>query len=588
MRFLLGALLFLLASPVAAQDRYDEMLGQVEKVRGHRFLRKVPWTVHERQEVREQIRGDVSTTAAGDDERGMALFFETLGMAPRGFDLRETVVGVYGESIAGRYSPEKKEFYVVSAGGAPTDQFTLEDVTAVHELTHALQDQIFGLEAMQERIGEGNTDQSLGLKSLIEGEAELVALGSILIQSGMGLDDLPHQRGRMKGSHKLPLEGVPLVLRRYLTFPYEEGADLVEAVRRAGGWELVDQMWKDPPLTSEQVIHPERYLGSRDFPTQITLNLPDVIEDYSLWMEDTGGEFMVRCFLEQHLGAEAAVQPAEGWGGDLLRVYGRGEEALVVWFINWDSPGDALAFTKAARTALAKTPVSMAENLGRGNTVLMAGATPAIQKSVLKLLDQVTLQKKEVTVAVKRGGPQAGKSSVTGKSSAAGKRSEADARAGTKPGPLFFEGVDGFTSLVHGFTIPLPTEWGIDRDQISPMLPLMLVRATGQARAAFHVIKLPKDVNAAAPSPEAVVREMESELGPTLRVFRVTGTRPLKLGSERFLEVMADGHPLKFSVFRGEVLGRTYTVLLAADPGSYSQARTELVASLQKMKFKEP
>src|SRR5207248_1845820 len=53
-------------------------------------------------------------------------------------------------------------------------------------------------------------------------------------------------------------------------FPYQEGAAFVTQLYQNGGWNTVDAAFKNPPRSTEQVLHPAHYF-SGDAPKRIQL-----------------------------------------------------------------------------------------------------------------------------------------------------------------------------------------------------------------------------------------------------------------------------------------------------------------------------
>jgi hypothetical protein len=139
-----------------------------------------------------------------------------------------------------------------------------------------------------------------------------------------------------------------MLLREVLLFPYLSGAEHVRQYksRRGGGWPF-DSL----PVSTEQILHAEKFFGVRDDPTTVTL--PPLRSGKAVYEGDLG-EFETRVFLYQHTRAQAgSVAAAAGWDGDryvLVSLPGGGE--ALVWVSVWDSAIDAAEFVDALDLAV--------------------------------------------------------------------------------------------------------------------------------------------------------------------------------------------------------------------------------------------
>jgi hypothetical protein len=98
------------------------------------------------------------------------------------------------------------------------------------------------------------------------------------------------------------------------------------------------------------VLHPERYLGSREAPSEIVV--PDLADDLGAGWEtlhrDTLGEFVIALYLAQQLRQETAWQAADGWDGDNIVAWEHeGGDQVLVWRTLWASTAEAAEFERA-------------------------------------------------------------------------------------------------------------------------------------------------------------------------------------------------------------------------------------------------
>jgi hypothetical protein len=150
------------------------------------------------------------------------------------------------------------------------------------------------------------------------------------------------------------LERTPPIIVESANFPYDAGVGFVNALYEQGGNAAVDAAFIDPPRSTEQVIHPERYL-ERDAPTAV--RLPDLSETlgggWRELSEDTLGEFGIIVLLTgpENGGEafEAALPKAAGWDGDRYALYAHDGREVLLWRSVWDSAKDARQFAAALR-----------------------------------------------------------------------------------------------------------------------------------------------------------------------------------------------------------------------------------------------
>ena len=275
-----------------------------------------------------------------------------LGLLPAGSSLRELTLDLQAGQVAGYYSPDQDELFVVNRSGAALG--AAERVTYAHEFTHQLQDQhvdlgSLGLDAPDQ------SDRAQAILALIEGDA--VSAQSAWMAGNLTPRELGELLAVALGPASLEaLQRAPRYLRETALFPYEDGFSFVSRLLAEGGYGAVDAAYGDPPDSTEQVLHPDKYLR-REAPIQVAI--PEGIAG-SLgggWVEagrDTLGELLLRIWLREGgvTVAEARAATA-GWGGDrLILLRGPDEEIGIGLITAWDSAAEASEFSAAASTAV--------------------------------------------------------------------------------------------------------------------------------------------------------------------------------------------------------------------------------------------
>jgi hypothetical protein len=263
----------------------------------------------------------------------------TLGLVSQSESVTQILLDVLTEQVIGVYNQDDKAMYLVTND---TGQFGAEEKTTfAHEFTHALQDQYFDLTTLAPKHPD-NDDRALAIQALTEGDAVLIQ--RLWAQEKLSQDELT-QLGQSGSSSKLI--SAPSFLRDQLLFPYSDGFNFVRQMYQSGGgYAGVDDVFRNPPDSTAQILHPEKYRGHTR-PTEVSL--PDLSQG-SLgdgWREINSnvlGELDIRLMLSQLTDSAHGVRGSGGWAGDRWELLEKdGHQALVVSTV-WDTPNDASNF----------------------------------------------------------------------------------------------------------------------------------------------------------------------------------------------------------------------------------------------------
>jgi len=304
----------------------------VEQVRGLRARRPIALRLADTGQFHRLLnRNQRSDTA---QITGAAATLTALGLVPAGFDLHRAVGTLLDNAVVGFYDPHSHQLVV--RGGAPTP-FTR--VTMAHELTHALQDQAFNLA----RFDSLRDEASSAVTALIEGDAVRVE------QAYYRALPTGDQESYRAEARRLVNEGDPgpaaAVLEDLLVFPYEYGPPFVAALLARGGNAIVDATFRDPPTTTEQILHPQLYF---DRQPAIAVVAPPAAGK----VVDRGqlGEFGLRLVLHGAMSDTIADMAAAGWGGDRYVTWRAGGRDHCAVRIAMDSEQDAIDLAAALAT----------------------------------------------------------------------------------------------------------------------------------------------------------------------------------------------------------------------------------------------
>jgi hypothetical protein len=155
--------------------------------------------------------------------------------------------------------------------------------------------------------------------------------------------------GLEAGNLSLPAD-TPEIIGAELLFPYEAGMTFVTALVAAGGWQAVDAAFANPPVSTEQILHPEKYIAG-EMPIAVTLVESSTRLGGEWEQAKTGvlGEFYLARFLDQQLASRQANAAAAGWGGDAYTVYQHKTSGAYVLTLKiaWDTAAEATEFVTA-------------------------------------------------------------------------------------------------------------------------------------------------------------------------------------------------------------------------------------------------
>ncbi len=319
------------------------VLKETSALRELGILRPVKSGAQSRAEIERMIIRNLKEQTTPAEMHATEAVLKKLGLVPQDFQYQPFVINLLTEQVAGYYDPKTQQFFLA-------DWIELEGQKPVmaHELTHALQDQHFNLRRF-EKWPKGDSDAQLAAHALIEGDATLAMtvymarnpLVALAFMKSFGAAGTPSEQFKQ----------APRAIRDTLIFPYEKGAEWATQLYKRGGWKLISQAFNKLPLSSEQILHPEKYFAY-EMPVKVTLpELGSVLGagwkriDY-----DVNGEWGLYLILDEFLQTPSETKrAAAGWGGDRYTLY-EGPEVGDILFAQmtvWDTENDAREFFEA-------------------------------------------------------------------------------------------------------------------------------------------------------------------------------------------------------------------------------------------------
>lgn len=271
--------------------------------------------------------------------------YAALGLIPPLDPLPLPDVAAQAAQVSALYLPAGQQIMLVAGRGpaSPEDELGL-----AHALAHAFQDQAFDVEGLSPC--RPTTDAALALRALVEGDAVLTTAAYAGVASDPGEVE---RLGRMAAGAEEPTYAALVgeaAYERLRAFPYADGARLIAALYAGGGWQAVNQAYARLPCSTEQVLHPEKYVGRE--PVQ-EIALPDLGpvlgEGWVQVKRDTLGELLIGLHLAAYLEDEGlAWGAADGWAGDIFALWqSEAGEQLLVWRTAWDNREEAEVFERS-------------------------------------------------------------------------------------------------------------------------------------------------------------------------------------------------------------------------------------------------
>lgn len=400
----------LVVAPAVAQDdatelpegfnkkmaaKVAEVIDEVHPVRGLPPAEDVAYEAIDSDEFLVRLEAAMAEQYTPEEMQAEEDLYKRLGLIGPKKDLEALTLKLFDQQALAQYEPETKTFTFV---GPVKKIGPLEAIIVAHEYGHALQDQAFDLDAFYD-LDIDQADQIWARAALVEGDATAVMYDWAARELKLS-DLLEVSAEALTQQDANKLDRLPDILTRPLEFAYIDGYAFVNALRGRGDWKTVNAAFSDPPVSTEQILHPELYPDERP----VEIELPDIAAQLGPgWVasyEQTLGEMQTHVWLaDGKKGADLFpalpaqlpnAEAAAGWGGDrLVSLDGPDGAWAVVWQTEWDSNADQAEFRRAAKKAIKDLPgAHRANNLdvvgGLSSPVLVLVADSDATKAALE------------------------------------------------------------------------------------------------------------------------------------------------------------------------------------------------------------
>jgi len=295
---------------------------------------------------------EMADALAGEELRGLSRLAIAGGLLPEGTDLATLAASFTAASAGATYSPLHKRVLILAGQGA--DAPAKDESLLTHEYVHALQDQHFDLLQLL-AARPFNFDRSEAAFAVVEGDAMNVQRRreqGEAVWSRRALEEIGRSEDARFDEYRKEIGAFfpPLLIETFI-FRYRDGTRFVETVRRQSGARGIDELFRHPPVSSEQILHPDKYFAG-ETPREVTLDEASfAANSWKLAAATPLGELGVRGLLLKSLKTTEATRAAAGWGGDRAYLFERAKSTpLFVWKTRWDTFAEATEFFVAYNT----------------------------------------------------------------------------------------------------------------------------------------------------------------------------------------------------------------------------------------------
>jgi len=321
---------------IAAAMRADigVIMLDVEESRGLPFLEIPTVTILDEADFTARVRSTLEEDLDQEEIAGDQTIFELLGMLDGSTDLYQLIIDLSTEQVLGFYDPDEGELVVpVSVDGITP----LQEMTIAHELVHALSDQHFDFnDVYEDRLDNGTGDDASSILGLVEGDA---TYQQFLFLETMDPSSAAEAVLESLSFDTSVLDSSPMWIQRDLAFPYEHGLVFTGFLVTEGGLKAVDEAYLDLPVSTEQILHPEKYLRSEG-PSELSTLSVD-LEGWELFDQATFGEWGIRLLLMDALLPGEMTQAAAGWGNDTYSAFLTDTDSAIAWTYEGETIEDA-------------------------------------------------------------------------------------------------------------------------------------------------------------------------------------------------------------------------------------------------------
>jgi hypothetical protein len=284
-------------------EEINGVLNELSDITGFHVRKQLPFELITRDQVNQYLKEQIRKSVKPDEIRAEEVTLKKFGFVPANFDLKQTTIDLLTEQAAAFYDFRRKKLFI-----SDWATVNMRDAALIHELGHALADQNFSIRKFTDK-GPDNSESSMAREAVVEGQANWLMLEVGARRAGKTLADPQTARefletGSDSQQSDYPVfNNAPLYLRRTLMFPYDEGEKFQQAVFLRDGKAAFERVFRDPPISTAQIEHPDRYFEHTPLAAPV---LPKPIKHAKEFVEGSMGELETRILIEQYVDAATA------------------------------------------------------------------------------------------------------------------------------------------------------------------------------------------------------------------------------------------------------------------------------------------
>jgi hypothetical protein len=364
-----------------------EIQAEVAELRGQPFKRSVAVKITDKEGFIGYATKRMNEMAGPERLAAEETIAKMLGLVPPSMDLMAVTMSLLEDQVGGFYDPASNAFYLMETftGG-------VAKVILAHELTHALDDQLYDIDGTLAKYFD-DRDRSAAYMAVVEGSGTAV-MSQWTMSHISEIDPRDLAKAATMGSDSL--ESAPAVVWKPLLAAYTQGQSFLQkGYRRLKRTEelsmaqVTQRAFQDPPRSTEQILHPEKYWDPEKLDEPKALPEPaPTPEGWDLLDSSALGELHLALMTEEPKEIDFSNQmalaflsytnkAASGWGADRVDLYGRGSARVLKLTTTWDTPEDAAEFVGALEERLLAWRAALAEldpeELGSGVAIEYAG-----------------------------------------------------------------------------------------------------------------------------------------------------------------------------------------------------------------------
>jgi hypothetical protein len=340
-----------------AEALVREISASVERLRGLKFKTPVAMRVIDGATARDNFSAKLEP-GADEEMRHVQAAYVQLGLVPRGTDLKKGFLHLAEREVAGYYENGSKTFYLLDHN----DPVDVRGVIA-HELTHALEDQNYDLEAVRSKVTTG--DEATAVTALVEGSAMAVMFAFLAREEGEKTARQKIEKEQVERAERFSI--APTFTQRSLMLPYLLGFSFL---LHGKPWEWawgngvllsdIAKAYADPPRSTREILHPEQYWDAPARLRHRRLTLPDLSPAFGKgWtkaVEGSIGELGLAVLTGSRdridlpwalLPSRWTTEAASGTLGDVYQHYVNGDRRATVLLTAWETERDGRQFQEA-------------------------------------------------------------------------------------------------------------------------------------------------------------------------------------------------------------------------------------------------